>query len=48
MDRHGGGAEDHHEVDADFIEGWHWGERPELTKCKIAWLEITTLWLANG
>ena len=32
MDGHRGGAEDHHEVDADFIEGWHWGERPELTK----------------
>jgi hypothetical protein len=47
MDGHCGGAEHHHEVDADFIEGWHWG--PGLTnKRKIAWLEITTLWLANG
>jgi len=47
MDGHRGGPEDHHQVDADFIEGWHWG--PGLTdKCKIACLEITTLWLANG
>jgi len=47
MNRHRRGPEDHHEVDADFIEGWHCG--PGLTdKCKIAWLEITTLWLANG
>jgi hypothetical protein len=47
MDGHRCGSEDHHEVDADFIEGWHWG--PGLTdKCKIAWFEITTLWLANG
>ena len=47
MNRHRRGPEDHHEVDADFIEGWHWG--PGLTdKCKIAWFQITTLWLANG
>jgi hypothetical protein len=25
MDGHRCGPEDHHEVDADFIEGWHWG-----------------------
>jgi hypothetical protein len=31
MDGHRGGAEHHHEIDADFIEGWHWGGRPELT-----------------
>ena len=23
MDGHGCGAEDHHEIDADVIEGWH-------------------------
>ena len=28
MDRHRRGPEDHHEVDADFIEGWHWGSDP--------------------
>src|SRR3954463_2674884 len=39
MDRHRGGAEDHHEVDGDFVEGWHW--RPELTDiCRIAAFEI--------
>jgi hypothetical protein len=47
MDGHRCGPEDHHEVDTDFIEGWH--RRPAPTyNCKIAWLEITTLWLANG
>ena len=47
MNRHRRGPEDHHEVDADFIEGWHWG--PGLTDyCKIACSDITTLWLANG
>src|ERR1700686_3367604 len=35
MDGHRCGPEDHHEVDTDFIESWHWGERPELTKCEI-------------
>jgi hypothetical protein len=46
VDRHRSGPEDHHEIDGDFIEGWHW-DGPDTT-CKIAWLEITTLWLANG
>src|SRR4029079_7473620 len=47
MDGHCRGPEDHHEVDADFIEGWHC--RPGLRdKCEIASFEITTLWLANG
>jgi hypothetical protein len=23
MDGHGAGPKDHHEVDGDFIEGWH-------------------------
>ena len=48
MNGHRSGPEDHHEIDGDFIEGWHyWG--PGLTdKCKIAWLQIITLWLANG
>jgi hypothetical protein len=47
MDRHRRGPEDHHEVDADFIEGWHW-EATRTDKRKIAWLENTTLGLANG
>jgi hypothetical protein len=34
MDRHRGGPEDHHEIDGDFIEGWHW-DGPDTT-CKIA------------
>jgi hypothetical protein len=33
---HRRGPQDHHEVDADFIEGWHWSERPELASCEIA------------
>jgi hypothetical protein len=45
MDGHRGGAENHHEVDADFIEGWHFRTRTDTRK--IAWIEITTLWLAN-
>ena len=28
MDGHRCGPEDHHEIDADFIEGWHWGSDP--------------------
>jgi hypothetical protein len=36
MDGHRRGPQDHHEVDADFIEGWHWRERPEQTSCGIA------------
>ncbi len=28
MNRHRRGPEDHHEVDADFIEGWHWESDP--------------------
>ena len=34
MDGHGCGPEDHHQIDADFIEGWHW-KRPELTLAKL-------------
>jgi len=45
MDGHRSGPEDHHEIDGDFIEGWHWG--PKLTM-KFVWFQITTLWLANG
>ena len=33
MDGHRCGPEDHHEIDGDFIEGWHWG--PELTAAKL-------------
>jgi hypothetical protein len=34
---HRRGPQDHHEVDADFIEGWHWKRpEPELTNCRIA------------
>ena len=47
MDGHRGGPEDHHEIDADVIEGWHRKET-HTDKCKVAQLEITTLWLANG
>ncbi len=47
MDRHRRGPEDHHEIDADFIEGWHRKET-RTDKCEIAWFDITTLWLANG
>ena len=28
MNRHCRGSENHHEVDADIIEGWHWGSYP--------------------
>jgi hypothetical protein len=49
MDGHRRGPEDHHEIDGDFIEGWHWGPKLTDVKCRIAWfLIITTLWLANG
>lgn len=27
MDRHRGGAEDHHQIDGDVIEGWHFDFR---------------------
>jgi hypothetical protein len=47
MDGHRGSAEDHHEIDADFIEGWHRKET-QTDNRKIAWFEINTLWLANG
>jgi hypothetical protein len=30
MNRHRSGTEDHHEIDGDFIEGWHWGSDPYL------------------
>ncbi|GAC1495250.1 MAG: hypothetical protein NVS2B1_02580 [Bradyrhizobium sp.] len=34
---HSGGPEDHHEIDADLIEGWHEGEDLRLNReCKIA------------
>src|ERR1700738_2150971 len=33
MNRHRSGPEDHHEIDGDFIEGWHWG--PGLTYAKL-------------
>ena len=47
MDGHGCGAEDHHQIDADFIEGWH-RKKTRTDACEIAWFQITTLWLANG
>jgi hypothetical protein len=47
MDGHRRGPEDHHEIDANFIEGWHRKEA-RTDKCEIAWFDITTLWLANG
>jgi hypothetical protein len=45
MDRHRRGPEDHHEIDGDFIERWHW---LPAEKCEIASPDTTTLWLANG
>jgi hypothetical protein len=47
MNRHGRGSQNHHEVDADFIERWH-RTSYRTDKRKIAYPEITTLWLANG
>ena len=47
MDGHRGSPEDYHEIDGDFIEGWHW-KATRTDDCKIAWFQITTLWLANG
>ena len=47
MNRHRGGSENHHEVDADFIEGWHRTDY-HTDKSKIAYSKITTLWLADG
>lgn len=47
VNRHGSGAEDHHEIDGDFIEGWHWGSDPYL-QLQNCWFQINTLWLANG
>ncbi len=47
MDRHRRGPQNHHEIDADFIEGWH-RTSYRTDECKIAYPEITTLWLANG
>ena len=46
MDGHRRGAEDHHEIDRNFIEGWH--VRPHSQHhlgdlCR----DMTTLWLAN-
>jgi len=34
VDGHGCRAEDHHEIDADLIEGWH-RKRPERTLAKL-------------
>jgi hypothetical protein len=47
MNRHCRGSQNHHEIDADFIEGWH-RTSYRTDECKIAYPEITTLWLANG
>lgn len=47
MNRHCRGSQNHHEVDADFIEGWHRTDY-HTDKRKIAYPEITTLWLADG
>ena len=33
VDGHGGGSENHHEIDGDFIKGWHWG--PALIDAKL-------------
>ena len=47
MNRHCRGSQNHHEVDADFIEGWHRTDY-RTDRRKIAYAEITTLWLADG
>ncbi len=47
VNRHGRGSKNHHEVDADFIEGWHRTDY-HADRRKIAYPEITTLWLADG
>ena len=47
MNRHRRGSKHHHEVDADFIEGWHRTDY-HTDKSKIAYSKITTLWLADG
>jgi len=47
MNRHGRGSQNHHEIDADFIESWH-RTSYRTDECKIAYPEITTLWLADG
>jgi hypothetical protein len=35
MNRHRRGSENHHEVDADIIKGWHFQKLPELTDAKL-------------
>jgi hypothetical protein len=35
MNRHRSGPEDHHEINGDFIEGWHWGSDPYLQIAKL-------------
>jgi len=30
VNRHRRGPEDHHKIDGDFIESWHWGSDPYL------------------
>jgi hypothetical protein len=47
MNRHRSGPEDHHKIDGDFIEGWHWGSDPYL-QLQNCCFQINTLWLANG
>jgi hypothetical protein len=47
MNRHRRGSKNHHKIDADVIESWHWTSY-RTDKRKIAYPEITTLWLANG
>jgi hypothetical protein len=48
MNRHGSGPEDHHEIDGDFIEGWHWGSDPylQLQNCLVPDHHVTvSQWL---
>jgi hypothetical protein len=47
MNWHRRGSQNHHEIDADFIESWHRASY-RTDECKIAYPEITTLWLADG
>src|ERR1700730_17877512 len=46
MDGHGAGPKDHHEVEGDLIEGWHF--HTAALDSRTSALEISTLWLANG
>src|ERR1700733_13332840 len=35
VDRHRRGSEDHHEIDGDFIERWHWNPDLQMQNCVV-------------